>query len=255
MSCSTLLPPVQLRLDSTTTTKKYTWFTGWMPCMAMDDASGTLKLVGVLGALRGQVAYQFAVTRTDKPSAPVAIGTQQTADGEYFYSTTDFNIGAVAPGNSFVRFGVAHDLSAAPNQGVAEATLQVGIRQCGGHKGAWSGHLETLTTSSKFVPITGWFHTLSVVKIQIATILASLGGNAQVTLTYRTATASPELPGNWDATGLGSTLTANGEANSGELTPTTTGKMWIQFGLKYELSSGSSLGQVDVSVLPMLRHS
>jgi hypothetical protein len=80
MACSTLLPPVQLRLDSTTTTKKYTWFTGWMPCMAIDDASAPLHLSGVLGALRAQVAYQLAVMRTDKPSAPVAVGSQQTAN-------------------------------------------------------------------------------------------------------------------------------------------------------------------------------
>lgn len=221
--------------------------------MGMDDASATLQLVGVLGNFRGQVAYQLAATRTDKPSAPVAIGSQQTADGEFYYSTSDFALSAATPGNSFIRFGVAHDLSSAPSQGVAEATLVVSVRQCGSHMGAWSGHLDTTTTASKYVPITAWVHTLSAVNIQIAIVLASLTGLAQVTLTYRTATASRDVPGTWDSAGLGSTLTATGETNSGE--PTTTGKMWIQFGLKYELSSGSSLGQVDVSVLPQLRHS
>ena len=255
MSCSTMLPPTQLTLVSMSTTKRYTWFTGWMPAMAMDAASATLKLVGVLGAFRGQVAYQLATNRIDKPSAPVAIGSQQSTDGEYFYSTTDFGLDAATPGVTFIRFGVAHDISTSPNQGVAEATLQVGFKQCSVHLAAWTAHLQTLTTSSQYIPITGWMHTLGVVKVQGTITVTSLVGNFRMILTYRTATTSTESPGLWDSTGIGSAITADGESNTGELSVTTTGKMWIQIGIRYELSSGSSLGQADVSVLPGIRHS
>ena len=255
MACSTLLPPAQVTLLSMSTTKRYTWLTGWMPAMAMDAAAATLKLVGVLGAFRGQPAYQLATARSEKPSAPVAVGSQQTADGEYYYGASDFALDAATPGTTFIRFGIAHDISSSPNQGVADATLQVVLRQCGEHLKAWTGHLQTLTTSNQYVPITGWMPALGVVKVQGTIVVSSLVGNFRVILTYRTATASPESPGLWDSTGIGSAITADGESNTGELAVTTTGKMWIQLGLRYELTSGSALGQADVSVLPGIRHS
>ena len=110
-----------------------------------------------------------------------------------------------------------------------------------------------VSTTSQFIPITVWMPALAVAKFVGTIVVSSLTGAFRMVLTYRTAQASPDQAGAWDPTGLGTPLTADGETNSGELTPTTTGKMWIQVGIKYELVSGSTPAQADVAVLVGVR--
>lgn len=250
-------PEAEASVSALSTTATFTWLTGWLPAIAVDAGTLVLKVANLVNSMRLLPAYQLAEVRTDKPSAPTTFGglTAVSSDNEYFYSASDLGLSSLTPGQTFFRVGVAHYVNTAPNTGKADVALSFAYRQLGRLLAPWSGHLVAVSTTNQFVPITGWMPAMSVVKFAATYVVASLTGNFQVKLTYRTATTSPESPDAWDTTGLGSLVSANTEDNSGELTPTTTGKMWIQLGLMYSLSSGSTPGQADVMVLPAVRES
>ena len=254
MSCVKSVRPAQQHLVATSTTDTLVWFTDWMSAVALDDCVAVLKLANVSGNFRAQPAVQTAGVRGDKPDAGSVVGSQQTTTGEYFYSVSDFDIDALTVAKTLVRFGVACDISSSPGLGQADVSLELALRQCGKLLAPWSGHLVATSSDDQFVPITEWLPALGVVAFQGTLVISSLTGSFRILLTYRTATASPELPGAWDPTGRGSAYTADGEVNTGELTPTTTGKMWIQLGIRYDLTSGT-LGQADVAALIGVRAS
>lgn len=252
MALTNTLPEVTAAISATTTTDVFTWLTGWIPAIAIDDAMATLKIANAVNTIRVQPVVQFAVIRIDKPSAPTTVGSVQSNDGEYFVSASDYNIGASAPGNTFVRFGVAHHVNTAPNTGRADVAFQLSFRQKGRLLTPWSAHLVATSATKQFIPISGWMTGLDAVKVEGTIVVTDLTGSLELKLTYRTATASPESPDAWDTTGLGSPINSNSENNTGELTPTTTSKMWVQFGLYYDVTAGS-LGQADVFVLLGIR--
>ena len=70
MACTTLLPSTQKTLQSTVVAASYTWYTGWMPAIAMDEAEATLKIANRVN-LDIWPAVQVAACRTDVPDAPV----------------------------------------------------------------------------------------------------------------------------------------------------------------------------------------
>lgn len=256
MSCVTVLPAVQKHLVATSGTDSYEYFTDWMPAIAMDAATATLKLRNLAGYFRATPVVQTADVRTDIPNAPTLIGAlaNQAANGEFFISASTFDLATLTTGKTYVRFGVAFDVSTTPSLGQADVTLQVSYRQCGSLGKAWSGHVVARSTDACFVPIGGWLPAMGVVKLEGTIAISGLSGPLELLLAYRTAETSIESPDAWITTGMGSALTSAGETNTGELTPTTTGKMWIQPGLKYDLTSGT-FGQADVTVLLGIRSS
>lgn len=256
MACVTVLPAIQKHLVATSGTDCVEYFSDWMPAIAMDAATAALKLRNVTGYFRATVVVQTADVRTDIPNTPTLIGaiTGQAADGETFFAASTFDLATLTTGKTYVRFGVAYDVSTTPSVGQADVTLQVAFRQCGSLGKVWTGHLVARSTDACFVPIGGWQPAMGVVKLEGTIAISGLTGAVELSLAYRTATTSVESPDAWITTGMGSALTSAGETNTGELTPTTTGKMWIQPGLKYDLSSGT-FGQMDVSVLLGIRSS
>jgi hypothetical protein len=252
MAIVTTTPETALNVTAVTTTNIFYWLTGWMPAIAMDSAVGTLKIANAAGAVRIQAAFQVATNRTDKPSAPSLAGaTVQSADGEYMVPASDYNLGSVTPGVTYIRYGVAVKVNSVPNTGTADVTLQMSTLSLGMLLPPWSGHLTATDSTKVFVPISGWLSILEVLKVEATIVVADLTGSFAIKLTFRTATASPESPDAWDSTGLGSLLTANGETNSGELAVTTSGKALIQLGFFYQTTSG--VGQADITVLLGIR--
>ena len=106
------------------------------------------------------------------------------------------------------------------------------------------------------VPITGWIPSILADKIEVAGIIGSRSGNAQLMVCYRTAPTSQEGPSTWTLTDLEAGWhAADGEFNTGELTLSLGSVLWVQVGLKVRNSSGTSLGQLDVSVTTCVRKS
>ena len=91
-----------------------------------------------------------------------------------------------------------------------------------------------------------WVPASLAKKIKAAVVVNSLSGNFQWCLTYRTATTSKDVPDAWTADW--DTLRTATEVNTGELSPTLTGKMWVQIGIQYNLS-GSTPGQAFVQIV------
>ncbi len=250
MQILTLLPEVTIAVTGNSTTDYvYYWLTGWMPCIAMDSALSTLKLMNCANNVQVMAAVQFAACRTDKPSVPTTVGSVRSSDNEYLTSTTDYGIAASAAGNTFVRFGVACKVSAA-GQGRADVAFQPSFVQLGKLLPPWTGHLVAQGGTKVFIPISAWLPAIGVVKVEATITIGDLTNNLQVNLTTRTALASPEAPDAWDVTGLLTPLAGNGETNSTEVTVASApGKAWIQFGLWFNQSTGTNVGQCDITVL------
>lgn len=253
MSCVRLLPQVQHHLDAWSTTAVINWFTPWQAAVAMDAAAATMKIANTSGGISLQVYVQLAESRIDKPSAAIAVGTGQTTDIEYYISAADFDLATVVPGNAFIRFGVGHKITGTPpTQGQADVTLEVTYQQCGMFLPAWANHLVAVSTTKQFIPISGWMPALGVVKIGGVVVATGRTGNIVAILTFRVAETSTELPDPWDDTGIGSVF-SNGEQNTDEIPVTTTGNMWVQIGVMYFLSSGTTPGNLDLSILLGIR--
>ena len=170
-------------------------------------------------------------------------------------ASTGFNLGTLTTGNTFMRFGIGHN-STTTGLGVADVALQIALRQQGMLLAAWSGHIRTDSGATDiFIPISGWMPGASVVKVEPTFSITSLIGNFQVLLTFRTSPTTPERDTTdaWDPTGLGSVLSTEQEVNQGELTVNTSGKMWIQFGLRVD-TSGGSFAHADVAVMLGIRN-
>lgn len=247
-----LTPEAQAALFATTTGDVFTWLTGWLPAIAADEGFATLKLKNMAGNMRCVLATQVAKVRTDAPGAPTLLAgfTPHSTSAEFFYTDTDIGLSTLVAGQTFIRFGVGHHVSAA-GTGTADAALQVAMRQRGRLLAPWSGHLVAVSTTSQFTPITAWMPSASVEKFAVTYVLGSPTGNFRLNFAYRTAATSPEDPDAWTGTQVGNI--ASGSDNTGELTPATTNKMWIQIGVECLLSSVSAPGNGDVTALVGIR--
>ncbi len=251
MSLLTLLPEVTISVSGNSTSQYvYYWLTSWIPCIAMDLALATLKLNNCAGNVQVTPVLQFAAVRPDKPSAPTTLAglSPYTTDDEYLVTAASYDIATAAAGNTYVRFGVACKVSSA-GQGVADVAFQPSYVQFGRLLAPWSGHLVATSTTSVFIPIGPWIPALGISAFEAAIVIGDKTGNFQLDVVYRSAATSPEEPDAWSAGILTAALSADGETNSGERTVTLTSKMWVQPGLVYKLSSGTTVGQADVTVL------
>ena len=110
-------------------------------------------------------------------------------------------------------------------------------------------------TDEKIIPISGWLPSLLVDKVEAAGLIGSRAGNIEMMLCYRTATTSPEAPAAWTTSPdlEAAWHTTDGEFNTGELSLTLGSYQWVQFGLRVKNTSGTALGQMDVSLTTCTR--
>lgn len=245
MSCNSLLPAVSKRLTSLSTTAAYEWFTDWLPAATMLRAQSVMKAKAVSGNLVIQVAMQTAAVRPDDPDSPVTVASTQSGAGETCSDVGDVTSGLA--GKYFVRFGIAYSLSSG-SIGQGDVSLQVAYDACGGVAGSQTLALSTVSSTDSFLPVTGWLASISAEKVRAAVILAG-NANIQWKLSYRTATTSVDSPNAWQ-TGLEAGYHGTGATNTGDLTPSVSTAMWVQFGIQYSSSSGGTLavGNMSVSV-------
>lgn len=249
MPGATVQRPVQKDLVSTTTTALTTYFTEWVSAVGMDVGRATMKVANASGNIGLQFCIQVAETRTDIPSAPTAVGSVQSSDGEYYLAPGTLDLASVTPGKAFIRFGVQHKVSTG-SQGQATVTLQVATLQCGMFLPAWRASLGAVSAEKLYVPISGWMATVGVAAVEAVYVISSVTGDVVAKLTFRTATTSTEAPSAWNTAGL---ATLAGEDNTGEISMATpnAGSMWVQIGIMY-YTTGTA-GNMDLSVLLGIR--
>jgi hypothetical protein len=102
------------------------------------------------------------------------------------------------------------------------------------------------STSSVFLPVTGWYSTNGMSKIRFVTEVRSNGPFMTLKPAYQTANVenSPDTP----AIGLGSSIVADG-VTYGSLTSVTSdteSKQMVRFGWLVALSEGSTLSMTRV---------
>lgn len=241
MSCGNLTSPVQRSLTALDGVVQYAWMTDWMLLPGMDTITAVLKAKAVSGNFRSQLAMQLAAVRTDNPNSPSTLASAHNNAGEWPEQAVDVATGTT--GYMWVRFGVAYDLHTGTTAAKADVELQVSFNACGGVVGAINQQLVAATATDSFVAITAFLATISAAKIRAALSATSLTGDFRWRLAYRTAATNVQNADAW--TSLGSWQTA-GEVNTTDLTPTLTGKMWVQFGIQFALS-GATPGQASIS--------
>jgi len=252
MGIITVLPEVNQAVSATSSSYVYFWLTRYIACMGMDMAQSTIKVANITGNLQVTPFVQFAEVRPDKPRAPGGIPsvtpTVISTNSENIVPASDYAMAAAAAGNTYARFGVGCKVSSG-SLGTADVAFQLSFLQLGMLLTPWSGHLVATSTTTIFIPIAAWMPALNVKAFEATIVMSDITGLCAVDLVYRTAAKSTEDPDAWSAGILTAALTANGETNSGERTVSLTGKMWVQPGLMYKLTSGTTPGQVDISVL------
>lgn len=250
MPCGKIIGEDTRSLNATTADERYEWYTSWLSATGMDEIKTVLKLRNLNGNFQCKHAIQVAPVRTDKPDAPEALGSYVTTNSEACSGLYDLS--GTINDQYFIRFGVMYNLSSG-TFGRGDVTYQCSYAQCGQVLGATSVQLETSSTTEKYQVLTGWLPAIMAKKVMLAVVCASRSGNIQWRAAYRTATTSPEIPSAWSTTFDANGYRADGEFNTGEITPTVANEMWVQFGLQYNLSSGSALGTAAFQVSTAVR--
>ena len=234
---------IQKRLDCSTTSLTYVWFTNFFPCIGVDKAKAVLKNRAVSGNFQSQLCVQYASVRTDMPDAPSAVGSPLVGAGESCTGVVD--IATDTASKLYMRVGVAHSLSSGSSLGGADVTLDLSYVACGRIVSTVSREYLAYSTTSVSQAISGWLPALEVEEIKVGVVVSGLTGNAQWRICWRIATTSTEAPGAWTTT-ESFRNTNNTEVNTGEITISAASDMYIQIGAEVSLSSGSTPAQVTL---------
>jgi hypothetical protein len=252
--CGALTPPTTKSLIAAPGSPAFAWFTGWIPSTGLAGFDALLNLLNVQGNFRAQVVAQYAQVRTDAPDAPTVYGTAQGGAGARVVQSGD--IKTTTGTKLFVRFGVKYDVSSGTNAASADVELQIAYDICGQVVGSFADQLVATSETKIFIALTPFVPSIQAAKMKAAVIVNGLGGNFKWRMTYRTAEFFPASPDAWQADWDSPNNPERGatEVNTGELSPTTTGKMWVQFGIMIYLSTGyTTPGQATVQATVMVR--
>lgn len=246
MPCGKSTGAKQRQIVAYSTTVAYEWFTDWMPCVGMDSMRAVMKIKASSNAyFQGQICIQVASVRTDEPDQPILKDSQRTGNGEW--CTGNLDISADTDDKMFIRFGVAYNYQSAQSQSSSTVELEVTYQQCGEIVAAATHQLTTMTTDAQYIAITGWLPAHFVDKVKAAVVCNGLTGNFRWRLAYRTAGTSKDSPNAWGNVTDANAPYQSGETNTNDLAITNTGIMWVQIGIAYFLSTGSTLGQATVA--------
>lgn len=246
MSCFSMTSPIQKRLVALSdSVVQYEWFTDWMPAIGLDEVQGVLKNKAVTGNFESRMAIQTAVIRTDNPDVPSLLESSYQAQGERCSSVLD--VTSQRSTKFFVRFGVAYHLSSGSTPGQSDTSLEIAYNSCGRIIGGDTAQLVVPGATSCYRPFTGWIPAHHAAKVKAAIVVTNGHANFRCQLAYRTATTSRESPNAWSSNFESTWHSGNDEFNTGEVTLSISSHFWVQFGLEYNLSSGSD-GEASVSM-------
>lgn len=248
MACGGTTGSIQKRLNALSTTQAIEWFTGWISCVGLDDAMPVLMArAATSNYFEAQLVIQVAKVRTDAPEMPVLKGTAQTPTaGKFDYNPGVLDLTNDTVGAMFIRFGVAYKFVDGQSQAAADVELEVAYTRCGELAGSGTWQLSTTTTAEQYQVVTGMLPGILVDKVKLAAICASLTGNFEWRLAYRTAATQKSAPGAWSNVTDANAPYGSGEVNTGDLAVTVGSNMWVQFAIVYKLSSAGS-GQAGLT--------
>ncbi len=254
MASGMLTPEVWKHLVSTSDDYElFEPFTEWVPAMGLDDVKVVWKQkaqeIKTSGDFEVRPAIQTASVRTTEPDDWSTLGTAVAGNDE---TCDEFDIATTTVDKFFVRFGVAYKLSTNAVQGEADVSLQVSYNSCGRIVGGKTETFSTNTVSDQMRPVTGWIPAVGVAKVKAAIIVQCGSATFRGRLTYRTADTSSENPNGW--TDIDSPH-SDGEHNTNEINIASAliDKMWVQFGIRYDLSSSGTWTTGTISTAVSVR--
>lgn len=256
MPSAVLTPSSVERLDNATTTDAYHWFTPFYPTIGLDAAQVWWLCRSVPGTNpTSEPVYQVATFRQDNPSTVSAFALTGsgvlTGPGEK--STALESIASALSTAFWVRFGLKHKASAA---GLAQGDfgMQASFTANGEVLGTTTHDLFTAATQAAYVPITGLVPAAWFTKLEVAWLVEALTGNFKWRLAYRTAPTSTATAGAWAAITGQTYANTTGEGCTAELAQTLpTTDFWVQFGIDYALSGGSTPGGARITTIAGIR--
>jgi hypothetical protein len=256
MSCEKLLPVTTSHV-STSSTSTWTFLptSEWMLATGLDAFKAVVTMRSSTN-LVAHAAYQTAATRTDSPDDwTTGFASDVTAEGAY--CTGDEDITSATEADFYVRFGVAYKVAAGQSFGEGDLAMQTSFDLCGRLVGAKTFEVNITTTNTYDRPITEWMpaqHVNAVKYALLATGVETSGGgsNLYAAVIVQTATTSIEVPGAWatlDGAGINAANATNAEGCTGELIPALTSVMWVRFGVRTYINSGSKgIGTISAAI-------
>lgn len=203
-----------------------------------------------MAARRGRVrGAPRPTTRTDSPGAWAAVSAGLVLSGGVLENAKgNISIASLTNGKMWIRFGVFLEPDSPGTAPVAaDVSLCVALTQFGSMVGSFRQQLVSSVSSDACIAIGGFLPRASVAKMAAAFIVASADANFQVRLVFRRALVSPANPGAWanttDSNSLGAT-----ERHTSDLAVSLGDYQWVQPGIAYSSYSGTSKGEVSVSV-------
>lgn len=254
---STVVTPAGLaHLSNPTTTDVYHWFTPFYPTIGLDAAQVWWLCRSVSGTNpTSEPVFQVATFRQDNPStvSSFVLTNSGALTGAGEKSTVLENIAAALSTAFWVRFGLKHK-SSGVGLAQAEFGMQASFTANGEVLGTETHGLFTAATQPAFVPITGMVPAAWFGKIRVAWLLESLTNNFKWRLAYRTAPTATATAGAWAPITGQSYGNTTGEGCTAEIAQTlTTTDFWIQFGIDYALSGGTTPGGARITTLTGIR--
>jgi hypothetical protein len=223
-----------------------------MPCIGLDAFNAVLSNKSVAGSFRSQVVAQWAAVRIDEPDAPVTYGSALIGAGQKMVDSG--SLVSTASTKFYVRFGVKYDLNTgATAPATADVALQVAYDTCGQVVGASSAQLQSTSGTRFYEAATPWLPALHANKMMASMVVNSLTGDFQWRMAYRTADEFKENASAWSVDWEptpGSPTNPDRVAvdvNTTLLAPALTNKMWVQYGIQYNLKTPFTIGQATVN--------
>jgi hypothetical protein len=229
-------------------------FTEWSPCVGVDAVQAAMILAALsmgAGSAQAQLAYQTAPVRVDNPDVWAAVPSGLTVSGSTTTSgaSSSIDVSSLTAGKAWIRFGVLLSVAVGGTPpAVADVTLAMANTDVGAMVGNWRGQLVATVTSDAYMAVTGWTVSLAAQKVMAAIIVASASTNFRHRLVYRVAPTMQAVPGAWTDIATEVNQSGNLERNTGRLALTLGANLFVQFGLAYSSSSGTSVADVQVSV-------
>ena len=119
-----------------------------------------------------------------------------------------------------------------------------------GNTGTSATHsLHTTSTTVAYTWYTPWMPATGLDNIIAVMILTGLSGNFQAQLAIQTADVRPEAPNSPSLLGSAQTTTTPYCTGAVSVASSTASAMWVRFGIAANLTSGSALGQADVTLM------
>lgn len=226
----------------------------WAAAIGLDTLQAAIIVTAMYtasGNTKAQLAVQTASVRTDNPDAWAVVsvtGGGLSVVGQNHGASASLDVSGLTAAKAWVRWGVAFSMdSGGTAPGSADVTLTVAGVVLGEMIGGWRGQLTSSVTSDANIAITGWVPAIWAQKVMAALLVTSADANFRCRLRYRTAESSQSAPGSWTNTG-DSNQSGNQERVAVDNALSLGSNLWVQFGLAYSSSSGTSSADVMVSV-------